>query len=277
MSRKSIFELLSDRFDFTTEIKRLDTLFTEGNCILERRSYYNIQDYADNNYFSTWRNRNRCLSCEDMRDQIGIDKICSMVNLTLNEVLIYIEYVINILYLCQLNFKEYEDHYFCDDYNKLCENIDEILNRVNHEVQYFEDKEMALVVEKNPAATAVADIVDDDTAFKVIEYNHYLLKGDLNRKREILIALGDKFEPIKEALKTNGYNPMADDASFMLNNLNIRHNNHDGKNKKEHTASMTKKQIEEWYDKTYDVLLLCLLTNNYISLSANIKALRANY
>jgi hypothetical protein len=276
MDRKSIFELLYSRFDIKTEIMRIEVLLTQVNSIQIGGRLNNFQACVDEYCFKKWKNRNGCLSCQDMRIQLGIESILTQKNLTVKDALIYVEYVVNMIYLCEKLSKRM-NCYFKDSYYVLNENIIGVLNRINYEIIYYEDKEMARVIEKNPAATAVADVVDDETAFKVIEYNHYLMKGDLNRKREILIALGDKFEPIRAALKANGYSSIEDDASFMLNNLNIRHNNLDGKYKKDFTASMTSEQLEEWYDKTYDVLLLSLLTNNYVDLHSDITALKANY
>ena len=34
--------------------------------------------------------------------------------------------------------------------------------------------------------TAVAEIVDNDLGYKVLRYNHYMLKGDLEEKKGIL-------------------------------------------------------------------------------------------
>ncbi len=68
------------------------------------------------------------------------------------------------------------------------------MSNLSYEYIYFDKEEKVILVERDSAAFAVADIVEEELAFKVIEYNHYLLKGDLDKKRNILKALADKVE-----------------------------------------------------------------------------------
>ena len=62
-------------------------------------------------------------------------------------------------------------------------------------LKHFPKQEKVLVVHKNPAATAVAEIIDESLAYSVIDYNHHLLKGDIAKKKAILLALGSDLEP----------------------------------------------------------------------------------
>lgn len=58
-----------------------------------------------------------------------------------------------------------------------------------------------------------------------------MLKGDIDKKKEILLQLANKYEGMKSNIK--GLNrKLDDDIGFMLNNINIRHNNKSGKSKK---------------------------------------------
>lgn len=53
----------------------------------------------------------------------------------------------------------------------------------------------------------------------------------LIKKKEILLQLANKYEGMKSNIK--GLNrKLDDDIGFMLNNINIRHNNKSGKSKK---------------------------------------------
>ena len=46
----------------------------------------------------------------------------------------------------------------------------------------------------------------------------------------------------------------------MLNNMNIRHNNiSEGKNYKDAVSKMNESTIEEWYDETFQLILLAFL------------------
>ena len=56
-----------------------------------------------------------------------------------------------------------------------------------------------------------------------------------------------------------GFKEYFDKATNMLNNMNIRHNNKSGKNKKELIAQMSDEELESWYDELYQLLLFCVL------------------
>jgi len=116
-------------------------------------------------------------------------------------------------------------------------------------------------------------LVDEKTAIKILGYNHHLMKGDLDKKREALVAIGRQVEPTFPKLKK--YNPdLESDIGFLLNQLNIRHNNLEGMRKSEYLEKLNDKELEEWYDHTYDVLLYAILTLNYMNLKQEIKELK---
>lgn len=121
-----------------------------------------------------------------------------------------------------------------------------------------------IFVEKNPAAIPVSEIVSDDLSYKVIEYNHYTLRGDIAGKREILIKLGNILEPRRAELK--GINKSLEaDIFYGLNNFNIRHNNldeNDQSHYKAQIADMQDSDLEALYDDLYQMIPLALLEMN---------------
>lgn len=64
----------------------------------------------------------------------------------------------------------------------------------------------------------------------------------------------------------------------MLNNLNIRHNNRSVGDKyyKEYVAKMSESELEEWYDKVYQEILLANLLLDDENDKIKIKELRRN-
>ena len=86
-----------------------------------------------------------------------------------------------------------------------------------------------------------------------------LKKNSQQAKRNILKALADKIEGFRDNLDKDS----SSDFGFLANNINIRHNNLDGKNKKEYLVNIENEELESWYDETYQVMLLCILENNY--------------
>ena len=76
-------------------------------------------------------------------------------------------------------------------------------------------------------------------SYKVIAYNHHSKKGDLENKRQILLALADVLEPQRKILESID-RQFASDLFYVYNNFNIRHNNVDP------TGPKYKKPIGDW-------------------------------
>ena len=154
-------------------------------------------------------------------------------------------------------------------------NVRNVLEWLNYEEKVFENGKKVIITEKNPAATAVAEVVDEELAYKVIQYNHYILKGDTETKKSILLALGQELEPRrKELLQID--KDLEDGIFFMLNNLNLRHNNKskNDKNYKAAVAKMNKKNLEEWYDELYQMMLLARLELEQAKRKEKVKELK---
>ena len=187
----------------------------------------------------------------------------------------YMETVYN---LVSINIKA--DHSIIETVLQIKHNIKIDCERIGLEIRKIGD-EKYIIVEKDAAATAVADkYADVDLAFshKVIEYNHFLLRGDIERKREILLAIGQKFEPIRRRLEDGPFKSVSEDARTLLNNLNIRHDNISPEDKSHYNAvvdQMPNGNLEEWYDKTYNILLLALLADDFSALHKEVGALKA--
>ena len=120
--------------------------------------------------------------------------------------------------------------------------------------------EVTIFVPKSEVAIEVAKIIPDDISYKVIEYNHHSLKGDLAGKKAILLLLADKLEAGKEKLAQKD-NTLKANLFFAFNNLDIRHNNCNIESRyyKEYVANMDKKELENWYDETYQLCLIAFL------------------
>ncbi|MBQ7171045.1 MAG: hypothetical protein IJR89_02080 [Clostridia bacterium] len=130
-------------------------------------------------------------------------------------------------------------------------------------------------VPKDQAAISVAEIVDPSLSYKVIEYNHHSMKGDLERKKAVLLALADQLEPQREKLKQIN-SSLESDLFFLFNNINLRHNNSDsgGKNYILFIAKRKDSEIEHWYDDTYQMCLLAFLELDHLNRKDWIKGLK---
>ena len=121
---------------------------------------------------------------------------------------------------------------------------------------------MYLVVQKDAAVSAVADIVAPELADAIIEYNHHLLKGDLKSKKMILKQIADALEPRRSELKTAN-KTIENDFFYMVNTMNVRHNNCDVSDPSKYNAKfagLTDREKEEWYDEIYQEGLIAYLS-----------------
>lgn len=262
MTRRNIFELMQEKYDYNEEILKISKLLDEDMIIYDWTSF-TLEEFVDEYEFDNWKNSYHYINCEELKNALGINNKINLClrgdSISIEDILVFVEYVLNIISICDKSTLIDDDVVFERLYFRLIKNIEILLSNLNYEYKYFDKEEKVILVERDPAAFAVADIVEEELAFKVIEYNHYLLKGDLDRKRDILKALADEIEGFRGNLDKD----LSSDFGFLANNINIRHNNLDGKNKKEYLVNIENEELESWYDETYQVMLLCILENNY--------------
>lgn len=108
-------------------------------------------------------------------------------------------------------------------------------------------------VEKKKDALAVAEIVSDDLSYTILEYNHYTMKGDLDRKKATLKKMSDDIEHQRGKLKI--IDSKLTDQLYHLFNDFIRHNTEE----KEYITKLSNVELEEIYDDIYQMWLLAKL------------------
>lgn len=265
MGRKNIFDILNEKASISSQINKIEELLS-GTSVDNSTP----EDIVDMYCMLEWKARGRCTSCEEIRKRLQIIYADIVKNLTDEKALLYLEYVSNVIWLCN---EKYGVDDVEDEYIYLQENVIGLIDDLGYEGRAFEDEEKVILVEKNAAMTAVAEIVDPKTAYAVIEYNHHLLKGDVAEKQRILKLLADKFEPIRGDLKRIN-KELESNTGYLLNKMNIRHNNVEGKNAIEYVKNLSDEELEEWYDETYQMLLLCFLEYDNIERSKKIAKLK---
>ena len=286
MARKNIFEILEEKWNIIDEVKRIYNLLNEYCINIRYLGKKTVIEFVNEYCFYEWKNRGSYLNISDMADELEIELDENDIpdSLTIIEILKYLEFAENLIMLCDIkifedntkNDRDLYEYTYYQEYSALKENINIVLEHLNYCSKKFEDDEKVILVEKSTPAIAVAEIMDKDTGYKVLEYNHFLLEGDIDRKKEILLQLGNKYEAIKNKIKESN-NKLYDNINFMLNNMNIRHNNKKGKNKKEYVSKMRKSTLEKWYDETYQMLLLAFLLDEQIKRNVKIKNLKEKF
>ena len=157
---------------------------------------------------------------------------------------------------------------------QIVQNIHIIFEKTGYK---FIDKDGILYATRNDNAVdeAVEHISDDKVALDVLEYNCVSLKGNLARKREILASFGLYAEPFLKDTKFNEqFKQLRSDAGFCLNNLNIRHNQTANKVSQRVLQGMTDAELEEWYDRTYTLLVSVVLMNTTRDIQTQLEPLK---
>jgi len=272
LDKEHIFEKLNKSFDLNIEIRRIEALFCTKLYYEQfgsyRRIWYFPEQLVDEYCIFSWEHRKNCITCRDMRETLGIPHFDYVDCYTQDEVLTYLEYVANILFLCEIWRKSHSDLKVTDEYDMLIQNLNVVLDTLNLEIKCFEESRQVFIKEKNNAINIVLDSVDDNIAIDIVKYNHHMLKGKLEEKRKILAFLATEFEGMRKQLKSMKCN-IEDDAGYLLNTF-IRHNN----NSKMYIQSLLNDELERWYDKTYELVMICFLQNKYLQDKKDIKSLK---
>lgn len=264
--RKSIFDIVSEKLDMNSDTDRLISMAeTEKTIELMCFGGQTIFHFVDLYCFKEWRHRSRYIDLEDFLEALDYTSLKVQAKSDIEAHLMLIELLYNIWHLAENKFYEGELKEMLrwqGNFYHLKDVMDEILEEYNHTVYTNEDKDYFIVVENKPEVTAAAEITPTpELSFDVIRYNHRSLKGDIEAKKTILVRLGAELEARRKELQ-NINKQLSDDIFFMLNNVNIRHNNcapEDRAKYKEYVSAMNSDQMEAWYDELYQMMLLAFL------------------
>lgn len=276
MSRKNIFEIVNGIFDVSIELNRLYRLFEGKETVRSFLDNYTLRDYIFNEGFATWRNRGRCVDLNDFLSLLEFDKLWDTAKGNTQDFFTLIEIIYNFWHIAERKASAaygYDER--AQNFRLLKKIMDECLAYYNYRGEYFRDLEQLIVIEDKPEATAVAEIVDNELGIKVLRYNHYMLKGNLQAKKDILLALGADVEPKRKQIKLIDKD-LEDGIFYILNNLHLRHNNKTEGDKyyNQATADMDESTLEFWYDELYQMILLAYLQLDQVNRNVRFKELK---
>ncbi|MBE6818964.1 MAG: hypothetical protein E7517_07415 [Ruminococcaceae bacterium] len=279
MARKTIFEIVKNNSDLEKDIERIDDIVFNDKCVRYGFSSYTIHEFIDNELFQNWKGRGHCVDLDDFISCLQYDENFKKAKTTGDSepVLLVIELCYNLWTMMNNCIIEHEyEVKATGNYYHVKNIMDDCLAKLNYTTHYDEEKEQLIVSEDNPATTAVAEIVEDDLAIELIRYNHYALKGDIKEKQRILKIMSDALEAKRDDLKRVD-NALDRDVHFLINNINVRHNNvtEGSSSYKAYVANLTADELEEWYDETYQMLLFAFLRLDNIDRAKKVKELKS--
>lgn len=274
--RKSIFDIASASINISNEVDRIVSMSVE-----EKSTYYppydlTLFEFVDQRCFRDWSYRGHFVNVKDFLEAVNYNEIIkSAKNGDTEAFMILIELTYN---LWSLAYYDIIDKDSLSKWNNNFFHLRDVmldnLEKYNHKA--YIDDERILIIEDKPEVTAVAEIIEQDLAIDIIRYNHRSMQGEIELKKKILISLGSELEPKRKELQVLN-KQLSEDIFFMLNNMNLRHNNRSKKDMgkyKEYVAKMTKARLEEWYDELYQMMLLAFLLLDNVDRTENVKELK---
>ena len=225
--------------------------------------------------FASFPFRGTCVSLDDFDDTCGYRFEKDPAEFDIDYLVGFCEYTYNLLIYCQgfpynnpvLMTMAPPIRFFLQQIMSVVELIGYTTNNQNGITDF---------VPKDQAAISVSEIVDSSLSYRVIEYNHHSMKGNLERKKATLIALADKLEAKRAKLKQINTS-LESDLFYLLNSVNVRHNNADqgSKNYIHFVADMKDEDIEQWYDDIYQMCLLAFLELDHLERKERVRQLKA--
>ena len=259
MAKHNFFERLERELDIQFEYEKIE------NIVLNESDGYSTINEDIEESFSQWKFKKNYASFEEVRNHMGFMysesrngiKVPKAVVKNMDDFILYCEMIWNMIVGVIGEQMQYD---LSDSARKVLAIIRYDLEKINHYVYATEDNQY-LIVQKDAAASAVADIVTPELADSIIEYNHHLLKGKLKDKQLILKMIADALEPKRNELKAIS-RTIESDFFYMVNKMNVRHNNCDASDSGRYEpkfAALTPEKKEEWYDEIYQEGLMAFL------------------
>ena len=269
----NIFELVEKReLNSSDEFHRLAAIFNKQFWYYPQRTHVSLKKLFNDSFYLC-SCRSSFLSIDDLLKSLKIDEKSAFL-VSWETLFTYCEILRNVSESALHTTTE------DDEYKRqiimLYDNIDVILEKTNHE--WAKTEQGYVIVDKNPATTEAIECLeekDSELALNMIEYNRVLLKGNLQRKREILSNIANYVEPMKILFKGTDYNSLYNDSRSMVNNLNIRHNNTGKDSLPQYAQNWRQKEFEQWYDNAYHTLLMVILAKKQLEITRTFNKLKS--
>ena len=275
MSRIPFSQVLKNaKIDYRREYDRLYSLFHATEIQGYTSDYTTLRGYCEACFLS-FPFRRTCISLNDFDRENEFSFVQYPSSFTLDYLVSFCEYSYNLIYHIMQNSSESRTRelncalYF---YTKQVEAVIDIIG-------YMKNSQGGVIdfVPKDQAAISVAEIVEPELSYKVIEYNHHSMKGDLERKQATLLVLAGRLEAQRSKLKQINAS-LESDIFLIFNNVNVRHNNTEpgGQYFISFVAGMKSEEIEHWYDELYQMCLLAFLELDHLSRKKSVEQFRKN-
>jgi len=207
------------------------------------------------NNFIYYHFRGTCLTLKEFNEINGFKYEKQPQDFSEDYLIGFMEYIYNFI-ICT------DDMFFFAYMNKsfYLNQIHRVVDRIGYISAVVDGFTIFVPKDNNAIAVAESELIPDNLSYKVLEYNHHSMKGDIESKRETLIKLADVLEPRRKQLGAINKD-FTSDLFQLINSCNIRHNNKDelSKNYHKYIAEMNDNELEHTYDEIYQMCLLAFM------------------
>ena len=210
---------------------------------------------------------NRAITLKELQKAFGYTFVCSPKTVTMEFMVAFCEFISNICYQLKQLFS---DEQIDKEYILVVErNTDDCMSTLGY--SKLEYNGVLIYVEESPESLAVAEIIADTLSYKVLEYNHYRMKGNLEGKLGILKLMADDIDNKNIRSALHDINATLEKQLYQLINKFVRHN---------HAQTpiiyeMNDEELESWYDDIYQMWLLAKLELDHVGRRNRIAELLA--
>lgn len=266
MSRKNIYDILRDnKVDSVKAFARIRHRYYRVahafRITKNETEYHTIAELVDTILLPYLPIAGTCIDTSDLLRDLGID--LNNINPTPDDLFALIEFIWCIIdstpeTIIDCTSSETGKSNLYSDITKVIEATLEDFG-----CQELETEDGRIVVSRDCSTEQAAILVSDNSvSLDLLQYNHHLNDGDLNAKREILQNISSYIEPIlqeRSSHENENWRSTADMVSNLLNNFHIRHNNKAGAHKKDYIVNMDDVELEKWYDRTFNAIVMLLI------------------
>lgn len=270
-------------FDLYDEYCKIEYLISERSVIGQYNKsgkrippQFTLETYVEELYFSNCKLRGSFLSLIEMREKLGVAKsVFSQGSVSESLILDFCQYAANIIARVATTIKSCSIAYIADPNHcsMAIENMTLLLGRLGaHFMTDPNTLEICIAYDDELGA-----IVRDDfpeIKLNLTEYKKIDSHGDLERKGEILCTLYKRLEKEETKFKGTAYKGMCDDTTFLFNKIGARHWVEKDRIASKTFMTMSPKELELWYDRTYDMFLSCMVVSRYLDIKKDIDAIK---
>lgn len=257
MTRKNIFDVLDANSDLQKEFDDTTKLFYKIKLIGKAYCNYifgyphiGIEDAVNRCCFSNWKQRRSCVSLKDFKNRCGV---CETDSSTEKGKIQVLEYFANMIFLVEKYavlhdcILEYEP-----EYKMLKDNINICLEHLRYSEHLIYEEERILLIPDNVEINTVAESAPPYTRTAILEYNHYLTKGNVEKKKDIICRIYREYESILKQKKSN-FGKFIEILGRGINKLSIRHG--DKENCDNISLISSASDVEKQYDNIYTIII----------------------